>query len=187
VNKIKSWFKGLSRVGKASAISAVALSSFVTAAAMTPPTQPAPASVPSIREHRVPVVTTKTETTTEIIPFKKQTIKDGSIAKGTATIKTRGVRGVKTITHTITLTDGNETNRKSVGAVTDAPITEVTVIGTYVAPVSPVSKCDSNYSGCVPIVSYDLDCPDIGYSVTVFGYDKHGFDRDGDGYGCESY
>lgn len=46
--------------------------------------------------------------------------------------------------------------------------------------------CDSNYSGtCVPVVSYDLNCDDIGGSVRVVGSDPHGFDGDGDGYGCE--
>jgi endonuclease YncB( thermonuclease family) len=47
--------------------------------------------------------------------------------------------------------------------------------------------CDPNYTPCVPNVSYDLDCGDIGFSVTVTGYDRHGFDREGDGWGCESY
>lgn len=47
-------------------------------------------------------------------------------------------------------------------------------------------NCDSNYSGtCVPVVSYDLNCDDIGGSVKVVGSDPHGFDGDGDGYGCE--
>ena len=49
-------------------------------------------------------------------------------------------------------------------------------------------SCDPNYTGyCVPIVSYDLDCADIGHSVIVVGIDHHGFDDDGDGVGCESY
>jgi hypothetical protein len=39
----------------------------------------------------------------------------------------------------------------------------------------------------VPIVGYDLDCGDIGFMVTVIGSDIHGFDREGDGLGCESY
>jgi endonuclease YncB( thermonuclease family) len=47
--------------------------------------------------------------------------------------------------------------------------------------------CDPNYTPCVPQVAYDLDCGDIGFSVTVIGYDVHGFDREGDGLGCESY
>jgi hypothetical protein len=37
------------------------------------------------------------------------------------------------------------------------------------------------------VVSYDSDCGDIGFSVTVIGSDPHGFDREGDGLGCESY
>jgi hypothetical protein len=49
------------------------------------------------------------------------------------------------------------------------------------------SECDPNYTPCVPLVSHDLDCPDIGFSVTVIGGDPHGFDREGDGLGCESY
>ncbi len=50
------------------------------------------------------------------------------------------------------------------------------------------AECDENYSGaCVPISAADLDCPDIGASVTVVGVDVHGFDSDGDREGCESY
>ena len=53
-------------------------------------------------------------------------------------------------------------------------------------PLTGGSGCDSNYSGtCVPQVSYDLNCDDIGGSVTVVGSDPHGFDGDGDGSGCE--
>jgi hypothetical protein len=47
--------------------------------------------------------------------------------------------------------------------------------------------CDQNYSGCIPLVDYDLDCADVGRSVRVLGVDVHRFDADGDGYGCESY
>lgn len=67
-------------------------------------------------------------------------------------------------------------------------------------PASPVSPnyildtdemredCDPNYQGpCIPIVSYDLDCPDINGPVYVVGYDVHGFDRDRDGVGCEPW
>ena len=49
------------------------------------------------------------------------------------------------------------------------------------------SSCDPNYTPCVPKASYDLDCGDIGFSVRVIGTDTHRFDRDGNGYGCESY
>jgi hypothetical protein len=49
------------------------------------------------------------------------------------------------------------------------------------------TNCDPNYTGCVPLVPYDLDCADIARSVEVIGDDVHGFDGDGDGYGCETY
>jgi hypothetical protein len=53
---------------------------------------------------------------------------------------------------------------------------------------APGGACDPNYAGfCVPIVSYDLNCDDIGHRVTVVGVDIHHFDSDGDGIGCESY
>lgn len=52
----------------------------------------------------------------------------------------------------------------------------------------PAAQCDPNYSGaCIPIVDYDLNCPDVGVKdFYVVGYDKHGFDRDRDGLACES-
>jgi hypothetical protein len=47
--------------------------------------------------------------------------------------------------------------------------------------------CDPNYSGyCVPLVSYDLDCANVGSNFRVVGSDPHGFDGDSDGYACES-
>jgi micrococcal nuclease len=46
--------------------------------------------------------------------------------------------------------------------------------------------CDPNYTPCVPAYPPDLDCGEIGISVQVIGGDPHGFDRDGDGFGCES-
>jgi hypothetical protein len=53
---------------------------------------------------------------------------------------------------------------------------------------APGGACDPNYTGfCVPIVSTDLDCGDIGHRVTVVGTDTHHFDGDNDGFGCESY
>lgn len=51
-----------------------------------------------------------------------------------------------------------------------------------------LEDCDPNYDGaCVPPVDYDLDCPDIEGPVYVVGTDVHGFDREGDGVGCEPY
>jgi hypothetical protein len=47
------------------------------------------------------------------------------------------------------------------------------------------SGCDPNYSGCVPVYPPDVNCPEVGETVTVLGSDPHGLDADGDLAGCE--
>lgn len=48
------------------------------------------------------------------------------------------------------------------------------------------AKCDPAYTGtCVPPSTTDLDCADIDGSVEIVGTDRHRFDGDGDGSGCE--
>jgi micrococcal nuclease len=65
--------------------------------------------------------------------------------------------------------------------------TTATPSPTQTLPAQVSSNCDPNYAGgCVPNVSYDLDCSDISFVVKIVGTDKHKFDRDGDGIGCES-
>lgn len=123
----------------------------------------------------------------ETIPFKTTTTSDGSLPKGEESVDTEGQNGTKILRYEITLTNGKETDKKLLETKTSPPIDKVIRIGTYVAPTpQPRSDCDPNYSPCIPNVSYDLDCPDIGISVSVIGSDPHGFDRDNDGYGCEN-
>jgi hypothetical protein len=79
---------------------------------------------------------------------------------------------------------------KSRTAVVIAMLAMLFVVGCASDPGSqaPSGNCDPNYEGaCVPNVSYDLDCADVGTMVRVVGDDPNGFDADGDGYGCESY
>jgi hypothetical protein len=190
VKRLVVWFKNLSRVSRVSVWSSIALSGLFVASAMSPPpstTFVAPAAQVGVKQE--PVVTTNVESVTQPIQFEKRTIENWSLAKGTTQVQTAGVDGIRTITYTITLTDGAETNRTSSEAVTSAPITEVTSVGMY---VKPASNCDSNYSGCVPIAS-DVDCAGgsgngpayVRGPVNVIGYDIYGLDRDGDGIGCE--
>jgi len=47
------------------------------------------------------------------------------------------------------------------------------------------SGCDPNYTGCVPVYPPDVNCPEVGETVTVLGSDPHGLDADGDLVGCE--
>jgi len=128
----------------------------------------------------------KVETKLEAIVFESTTQETSSLPKGQTNISTAGVNGERTMTESVTYVKGLETKREVVkNEVTKAPVAQVTQIGTYVAPV--VVKCNPNYSGCVPNVSYDLNCPDIGYKVKVLGYDQYHLDADKDGYGCDSY
>lgn len=75
------------------------------------------------------------------------------------------------------------------GTTAAAPPTPALVPTPAPLPVTaPAGSCDPNYTGyCVPIVSHDLNCPDIGHRVVVVGVDIHHFDSDGDRLGCESY
>lgn len=49
-------------------------------------------------------------------------------------------------------------------------------------------NCDPSYPEvCIASPPPDLNCADVPYNnIQVVGSDPHGFDRDGDGIGCES-
>jgi hypothetical protein len=61
------------------------------------------------------------------------------------------------------------------------------------APQEQSSKCDSNYSGCVPVAS-DVDCAGgngngpayVQGPIRVIGSDIYELDRDGDGVACDN-
>ena len=192
MKKAATWFKNLSRVAQVSVLATIALSSVFISSAMSPTPQTPPEA--NITTPKAPLITTKTETETQSIAFTKSTVEDASLAKGQTAIRVAGVDVVKTITHVITLSDGTETSRKTTEATTTEPVTEVTAIGTYVAPVAPpkAANCDPNYSGCVPIAS-DVDCAGgrgngpayVTGPVQVIGTDIYGLDGNNDGIGCE--
>ena len=190
---IITWLRGLSAVGKlvvtTATLGTVGIAGSVAQLQVQPAVQQVGELIDSKVEPEVSVVTTKETTETEEIEFQKRTENNPLLEKGVNQLKQAGVVGVKTITYQTTYTDGVETQRaKLKEEITTQPVDEIAYSGTYIAPKpAPAPNCDPNYSGCVPNVSYDLDCADIGFSVTVIGYDKHRFDRDGDGYGCESY
>jgi hypothetical protein len=49
----------------------------------------------------------------------------------------------------------------------------------------PPGSCEAGYEPCVPTYPPDVDCADVGGSVTVTASDPHGLDADRDGVGCE--
>lgn len=82
-----------------------------------------------------PTVTTKTETETQTIPYDSTTVNNSSMDKGTTKITTAGVNDSKTLTYKVTYTDGKQTVKQLINTtVTAQPVTQVTAIGTYVAP-----------------------------------------------------
>jgi len=86
-------------------------------------------------EKAAPVVTHKTDIQTNSIPFSSITQNDSTKAAGTSTITTAGVNGVETKTYDVTFTNGVETARSLVHDETTTPsITQVTTVGTYIAP-----------------------------------------------------
>lgn len=134
-----------------------------------------------------PVVETKEVTVTQEIPFSTRTVKDSSLTEGAQKVRTKGVSGAKTITYVVTYTNGEETGRTVKSEkVTKQPVTQVVAVGTK------TSKCDPNYSGCVPIAS-DVDCAGgsgdgpayVKGPIQVIGTDIYDLDRDGDGIACE--
>ena len=97
----------------------------------TPTTTATPTPTPT----PTPVVVTKTVTETIAVPFSAQSVQDATLAKGSSTVTTPGVAGVRTKTWRVTTTDGVETRRTLVSdAVTTPPVAQVTSVGTYVAP-----------------------------------------------------
>jgi hypothetical protein len=152
-----------------------------------------------------PVVSTKDEVVVEAIPFERANADDPNRPRGENAVSTPGANGERTITYTITLTDGVETARVVASdVVSRAPVTEITSVGVYDAPApvaqAPVAQapatgggCDPNYAdGCVPIAS-DVDCAGGSGNgpayfrgpARVVGSDIYGLDADGDGIACE--
>ncbi|GAA1958574.1 G5 domain-containing protein [Microbacterium deminutum] len=147
--------------------------------------------------------TSREEVATEPIAFEETAVEDASLPSGQTRITTAGKNGERTRTYRVNLIDGEEVSRELISdEVTAQPITQVTTVGTYVAPPPPPpappaqqpSGCDPNYAdACVPVAS-DVDCaggsgngPAYFDGVArVVGSDIYGLDRDGDGYACET-
>ncbi|MEV5210272.1 G5 domain-containing protein [Micromonospora sp. NPDC053740] len=164
----------------------------IAAPSTAPPSEPAtaPSSVAPSSAAAAPVVQVTTVTEQATIRYGQRTVKDSSLAEGKRVVRTKGVNGVRTLTYEVTTTDGVRTAKKLVkSAVTKQPVTQVVAVGTK-KPQS--SKCDPNYSGCVPIAS-DVDCAGgsgngpayVSGPIRVIGNDIYDLDRDGDGIACD--
>lgn len=113
---------------------------------------------PSSSATRGAVRTTKEAVELKVIPFKKRTVTDDSLAKGEKSVRTVGVDGTRRLTYRVIYVNGVQTDKRLIRQeVAKEPRTQVTVVGTKVDEPSQSGGCDPNYSGCVPIAS-DVDC-----------------------------
>lgn len=113
--------------------------------AATPKTSPTPTRTVTPTPTPTPVVTTKAVTETSRIAFGSTTVQSSTLAQGTTSVTTPGVRGVTTKTYLVTYTDGVETGRVLRNErVTTPPVTQVTTVGTYVAPAAPAAPTCTN-------------------------------------------
>jgi hypothetical protein len=153
---------------------------------------PPPATVAPTPTVVAPVVVKKLVVETRKVAFRKLTVEDPGLAKGSKVVTTRGVLGTRRLTYEVTWVDGVQTKKRLVRqVVVRQPVAQITSVGTKEA--EPAGDCDPNYSGaCVPIAS-DVDCAGgsgngpayVVGPVQVVGTDIYGLDRDKDGIGCE--
>lgn len=136
--------------------------------------------------------TTAVEPTETVVVVPR--VEGQSLDRAKTLIRGRGLRIEAPIQQQFSQAPAGRVIEQFPGAGTEAePEDEVSLVvskGPSPQPPPPEPEppaCDSNYSPCVPPYPPDLDCPDIGFAVQVIGSDPHGFDADGDGFGCESY
>lgn len=146
VRKLRAWFRGLSKAGKAGVIlSSLLIVSAAAGPSSTTSTSPQPIKqdsiVQPISETSTDTVEKKKITETVAIPFEKTSVRDSTLDAGKTIVQTTGINGVKTLNYEITLTNGAETSKLLLKEeVTTKPVTEVTAIGTKVT-VAPPPDC----------------------------------------------
>lgn len=132
------WLTGVT--GAVAAIGSVATHS-MAAVAESAPRQDVPAARPTreaVTPTPTPAVEVRTESVDAPIPFTAESFEDASLPKGQTKVTTAGVDGVETTTYRVEYIDGVETKRvETAKSVTTQPITQVTAVGTYVAPAAP--------------------------------------------------
>lgn len=102
---------------------------------------------------KVPVITTKTETKTETIAFETIEENDNTLEVGKTTVKQEGQNGVLTITYTVTLTDGVETNRVETSRTrTTEPVNRIVLVGTKESVYTFRTHRPANFLGSPQVV-----------------------------------
>jgi hypothetical protein len=89
---------------------------------------PAQAGSPTVKQQ--PAITTRTDTETREIPFTTRLVRDPTMPRGTRLVQTPGVAGEQTLRYLVTLTGGQQTDRRLLGStVTRPPQPQIVAIG----------------------------------------------------------
>jgi hypothetical protein len=76
-------------------------------------------------------VTTKQVSDTEVVPFTTQDVDNSSLAKGQTKVTQVGQNGSKTLTYSVTYTNGKQTSQNLISTtVTTQPVNQVVEVGT---------------------------------------------------------
>ncbi|HWS33562.1 MAG TPA: G5 domain-containing protein [Actinoplanes sp.] len=99
---------------------------------------------------RTPVVTTRTDVETRVVPFGTEVIRDATMLKGTRRVEADGEPGEETLRFLVTLTDGRPTARRLLSSnVTTEPQNRVVAVGSRrQSVVDPF--CDHVLGICLP-------------------------------------
>jgi hypothetical protein len=142
-----------------------------------------------------PTTSTSPPTTTAEVEVPK--LVGMKLTRARDTLADRGLKGTVKFTSTARYAAGTviSQSRRTGSAV--RPDSRVTLVVAKAPPpttapapppTKPAADCHPSYPDfCIPAAPPDLDCADIGGNdFTVRPPDPHGFDREGDGRGCES-
>ncbi|BEL11393.1 hypothetical protein Q0Z83_095840 [Actinoplanes sichuanensis] len=114
------------------------------------------------RAAAAPVIATRTEVETKVVPFDTEVIRDPSMLRGTRRVETRGAAGEQTLRYMVTLTDGKPTARRLLGStVTKKPQNRVIVVGSA-RRIEPDVDCDQILGICLPFGRTAMACPTDG-------------------------
>lgn len=143
---------------------------------------------------KISVTQTNIVTTEEEVPFSTTQTYDGTLPKDSTVTRVEGRNGKKTVKTEIKTKDGVEISRALISEeIIVPPVAQIVAIGTKIMPSKQTAQaggdCDPRYDPCVKKTNRDLDCSDVRFRVKIItvGEDPHGFDKDDDGIGCETY
>lgn len=104
---------------------------------------------PLAQDMRVQVFRVRIDEVTETVPVPHEVVekKDPEAFTGDRKVTTEGVDGEKTITYRVTITDGVETARETLGTtVSRKPVTEQVTVGTKARPVNSPAADGLNWA-----------------------------------------